>query len=344
MNIEKRIELLGQLGDFLLEEMTNKSGELSTIVYQTFIENKWFTETNQWAALEAIATKFLNRDLLKNWVKNYTITDSDYPTKTVGIVMAGNIPLVGFQDWLCVFISGQKGQIKLSEKDKRLFPFLIKKLAEFDFQVWDYVHFTERLADFDAVIATGSNNTSRYFEQYFAKYPHIIRRNRNSVAVLDGSESMAELYALGTDIFTYFGLGCRNVTKLFVPKNYVFHPLLEATHEWKELAMHDKWLNNFDYSTTLFLLNKIPYLNNGCLILREEKTFQSRISTVHYEFYENDDQLLARLNEHRSEIQCIVGRKKLAGFDVLPFGETQKPGLSDYPDGVDIMQFLNKTR
>ncbi len=341
MKLDQRLELLGRLGDYLKERLAEPDAEFSATVNQSFLENRWFTEKSQRAALRAIAENLLDRQLLKNWATSYPIADREFPGKTIGIVMAGNIPLVGFFDWLCVFVSGQKGLVKLSEKDKRLFPFLIKKLAEMDFQIWDYIHFTDKLAGFDAVIATGSNNTSRYFERYFGKYPNVIRRNRTSVAVLDGSETMADLYALGADIFTHFGLGCRNVSKIFAPVGHEFHNLLEATHEWKELALHDKWLNNFDYSTTLFLLNKIPYLNNGCLILREERSFQARISTVNYEFYENEAGLLSRLEDHREEIQCVVGRKKLPGFEAIAFGKAQSPGLFDYPDGVDLMKFLN---
>ncbi|MCK6695355.1 MAG: acyl-CoA reductase, partial [Thermoanaerobaculia bacterium] len=224
-------------------------------------------------------------------------------------------------------------------------PLLVKKLGEWAFETWEYTEFLgegDKLQGFDAVIATGSNNTARYFEQYFGKYPHIIRRNRNGVAVLDGTESMAELYALGRDIFTYFGLGCRNVSKLYLPRGYDFEPLLEALHEYREIIHHDKYKNNFDYNLTLFILNKIPYQNNGCLLLREEPSLQARIASVHYEFYDNHAHLGSLLSARKDEIQCLVSNRPISGFTTLPFGKSQEPALSDYADGVDVMQFLTR--
>lgn len=338
MLLNERIAVLALLGDYLKNDHDEA---LEAVIEQSFQENKWFTPANQKAALSAIATQMLDKKKLTEWANYYSIADNDYPTKTVGIVMAGNLPLVGFFDWLCVFVSGQKAAVKLSEKDKRLLPFLVKKLGEWHFETWIYTQFVERLTDFQAVIATGSNNTGRYFEQYFASVPHLIRGNRNSVAVLDGSETRADLDALGLDIFSFFGLGCRNVSKILVPVGYDFNPFMEATHEFNDLANHDKWRNNFDYNTTLFLLNRMPYLNNGCLVIREDPSMQSRISCVHYEFYENSEKLIETLEKSRTEIQCVVSKNELPGFKKIGFGETQKPGLSDYPDEVDVMAFLN---
>jgi hypothetical protein len=338
MNLKKRIELLGFLGEFLLE---NDDKALNSTILQTFHENKWFTEANQRASLRAIATQFLDKNRLENFVKNYKIIDHDYPQKTVGIVMAGNIPLVGFQDWLCVFLCGQKAAVKLSEKDQRLFPFLVKKMAEFDFEIWNYIEFQERLTDFEAVIATGSNNTSRYFEQYFSKKPNIIRKNRTSIAILDGSETAADFEQLGHDIFDYFGLGCRNVSKIYVNKNNDFQLFLETTHEhWKELANHDKWRNNFDYSTTLFIFSKTIYYNNGAMVFLENPSLHARISTVHYEFYEYEADLIEKITPHLPEIQCLVSQKPIGNFKMIPFGQSQKPTLADFPDGVDVMDFI----
>jgi hypothetical protein len=190
------------------------------------------------------------------------------------------------------------------------------------------------------VIATGSNNTARYFEEYFGKYPHIIRRNRNAVAVLSGMETPEELYTLGEDIFSYFGLGCRNVSKLYVPHGYNFDALLEALHEYREIIHHDKYKNNFDYNFTLYIMNGLPHKNNGCLLLKEDTALHARIASVNYEYYDALQDLDALLAEKRDEIQCVVGKIKVNGFTVLPFGESQKPTLNDYPDGVDVMQFL----
>ena len=342
MKVQERTALLAELGAYL------KSGgdaDLDTAIRQSYQENRWFTEENTRHALEAIANAFLDRELLSAWAGEYAIADLPHPNKTVGLVMAGNIPLVGFHDWLCVFAAGHRARVKCSEKDKRLLPLLVKKMGEWAPESWAFTEFTvdgEPLRGFEAVIATGSNNTARYFEQYFGKYPNIIRRNRNGVAVLDGSETLAELYALGRDIFSYFGLGCRNVTKLYLPEGYDFTPLLEALHEYREIIHHDKYKNNFDYNLTLYILNNEPYRNNGCLLLREDPSLQARIASVHYGFYTDRVQLVTQLDSIRDQIQCVVGREPLSGFQVLPFGKSQEPGLTDYPDGVDVMEFLTK--
>jgi hypothetical protein len=218
-------------------------------------------------------------------------------------------------------------------------------MGEWQPESWAYTEFLaegEPLRGYDAVIATGSNNTARYFEQYFRDKPYIIRRNRNAVAVLNGLETESDMLALGRDVFTYFGLGCRNVSKLYVPHGYQFDALLETLHEYRELAMHDKYKNNFDYNFTLFILNNMPHLNNGCLLLREDASLQSRIASVHYEYYDDLYELDALLATKTEEIQCVVGNVRLETTLVLPFGSTQEPSLVDYPDGVDVMAFLTQ--
>ena len=340
MKKNERIELLAELGDFLNSEPDEA---LQLAIQRSYAENRWFTPENIRKALRAIAGGFLDREKLQAWSAKYAIAEREHPARTVGLVMAGNIPLVGFHDWLCVFVAGHRAKVKLSEKDKFLLPFLVKKLGEWAFESWEYTEFlseTDKLGQFDAVIATGSNNSARYFEEYFSKYPNVIRRNRNGVAVLTGTESLAELYALGADVFTYFGLGCRNVSKLYVPRGYSFEPLLEALHEYRELANHDKYKNNFDYNLSLYLMNAMPYQNNGCVLLREDPAFSSRIASLHFEYYDSLPELGRQLDEHRDEIQCIAGNLALPGWNTLPFGQTQSPGLADYPDGVDIMSFL----
>jgi len=282
---------------------------------------------------------------------NDPMTPNDPMTKTpmsitVALIMAGNIPLVGFHDWLCVFVAGHRAKVKLSDKDKRLLPLLVKKMGDWKHESWAFTEFLgegDRMAGFDMVIATGSNNTARYFEQYFGKYPHIIRRNRNAVAVLSGLETPEEMHALGQDIFSYFGLGCRNVSKLYVPHGYQFDALLEALHEYRELIHHDKYKNNFDYNFTLYIMNGLAHKNNGCLLLKEDPALQARIASVHYEYYDDLQELDALLADKRDEIQCVVGNIKVKDFEVLPFGKSQEPGLSDYPDGVDVMRFLTET-
>lgn len=342
MTLKERIALLVELGDYLLH--WDDEPEAQALAHRAFLENKWFTTDNISAAVRSIATRMLTREALEQWVSRYHIPDRLHPELNIGIVMAGNIPLVGFHDWLCVFISGQRAKVKLSEKDKLLLPFLVNLMGKWQHESLEYTFFTaenEPLRDFDAVIATGSNNTARYFEQYFAKYPHIIRRNRNAVAILDGSETTADFLALGHDIFSYFGLGCRNVSKLYVPQGYHFDALLETLHEYRELANHDKYRNNFDYNTTLWLLNNQPYLNNGCLILKEDAALASRIASVHYEYYQDADALARDLLQRSEEIQCVVGRLQLPGISTVFFGQSQSPALSDYPDGVDVMAWLS---
>ena len=340
MTLNERLDLLAELGHYLRE---TPDAELQTAVCQSFVENPWFTEANQHQALQAIADALLDREKLATWAAQYPIGSHQHPQKTVGLIMAGNIPLVGFHDWLCVFVAGERAKVKLSEKDRHLLPHLVRKMGEWAFESWEYTEFVpdgEPLRGFDAVVATGSNNTARYFEQYFAKYPHIIRHNRNAVAALNGAESMADLYALGRDVFSYFGLGCRNVSKLYVPHGYQFDALLEALHEYRDLALHNKYKNNFDYNFTLLILNMIPHHNNGCVLLQESASLASRIASLHYEYYGDLSELDDLLALRRNEIQCVVSNMQLRDFHALPFGKTQEPGLADYPDGVDVMRFV----
>lgn len=340
VNLPQRLDLLAELGHFI---RSGGDGELDEAIRQSYRENQWFTEENTRKALIAIASEFLDREKLSAWTAQYPIPSTDFPVKTIGLVMAGNIPLVGFQDWLCVFVAGHRAQVKLSDKDKRLLPLLVKKMGEWAKESWAYTEFVgegERLANFDAVVATGSNNTARYFEQYFGKYPHIIRRNRNSVAVLNGLETAEDLHALGQDIFAYFGLGCRNVSKIYVPHGYQFDTLLEALHEYREIVLHNKYKNNFDYNFTLLILNNVPHLSNGCVLLTENPSLQARIASLHYEYYDDVRELDALLADKRDDIQCVVGKTKVKNFEILAFGKSQSPTLNDYPDGVDVMRFL----
>jgi hypothetical protein len=343
-SLSERIELLAELGHYL---RSGGDEGLEVVIQQAYMENRWFTPENTQSALSAIATSFLDAEKLRQFADTYALPEQATEEMTVGLVMAGNIPLVGFHDWLCVFLAGHRAKVKLSDKDKRLLPFLVKKMGEWAHESWAHTQFldeTEHLRGYDAVIATGSNNTARYFEQYFKGKPNIIRRNRNAVAVLDGTEAQADFVALSRDMFTYFGLGCRNVSKLYVPQGYNFEPLLEALHEgYKEIIHHDKYKNNFDYNFTLFILNNIPHLNNGCLILKEDESLTSRIASAHYAYYTGKAELDDRIGELRDGIQCVVtkdGQGQLGGISLLHFGQTQSPSLTDYPDGVDVMQFL----
>ena len=335
MNWSERIELLVRLG----RHLEGDDEYLQAVMHRTEFHNPWFTKANQGLAIQAITHHFLQRGKLEEWAARYPVSDT--PTgKTVGIVMAGNIPLVGFHDWLCVFMAGHRAQVKLSDKDPYLFPYLLKLLQSWEPAVENQVEVVDKLKDYDAVIATGSNNSARYFEAYFGNRPHIIRRNRNGVAVLSGQETEVELRQLGADVFSFFGLGCRNVAKLYVPAGYDFDPLLEALHEQREIVLHEKYKHNFDYNYALFILNKASFKANGCILLKEDPSLASRIACLHYEYYRNLEQVVAELELRREEVQCIVARPGFLSHPTIPFGSTQQPGLADYADGVDTMAFL----
>ena len=334
MNVEDRINALVQLGDFLAA----KPPELDAAVRKAYAENRWFIPENGYASVEAVRKEFLNEKALRDWVAHYDL--GNIKPIAVGLVLAGNIPLVGFHDMLAVFISGHIAKIKLSNKDTALMKLMVETLAQINPKTKAYLRIVDKLDDFDAVIATGSDNTARYFETYFGKYPNIIRHNRNSVAVLSGKESLEDLHALGKDIFTYFGLGCRNVSKIFVPKGYDFQPLLEELHKYNKIILNDKYKNNFDFAFTLYIMNKEFYMSNGCLILHESASLSSRISTLHYAFYEDADKLYEELAQNEKEIQCVVAKDRPTNLPHVPFGKTQSPGLMDYADGVDVMEFL----
>jgi hypothetical protein len=260
MKLSERLGVLAQLGTHL----KGMDEYLEAIMQRTAYENPWFTIENQEKAIGAIANEMLDLEKLQRWTAPYFVPDEP-ERKVVGLVLAGNIPLVGFHDVLCVFVSGHVAQIKLSDKDPYLLPYLLKLLQKIDVRVADYFQVVENLKDFDATIATGSNNSARYFEAYFGHVPHIIRKNRNAVAVLTGDETEAELLALGEDIFQYFGLGCRNVSKLYVPQSYDFQPLMDALYEFRKWAMHSKYKNNFDYNYSLYILNQQPHIANDSI-------------------------------------------------------------------------------
>ncbi len=335
MNLQERLHALIALGEHLLGE----DDYLRAVMHRTSHTNLWFTKDNQEQAVKAIAQEFLQADPLQRWVAQYDLPEPTTP-KTVGLVMAGNLPLVGFHDVLCVFLAGHKAKIKLSEKDPYLLPYLLKLLEKIDPRTASYFEIVELLKGIDAAIATGSNNTARYFETYFGKYPHIIRKNRNAVAVLTGEETDAELLALGSDIFAYFGMGCRNVSKLYVPRDYDFQYLLELLTEYREVVLHDKYKNNFDYNLALCMLSREPFLMGNGIVLTENAAIASPVSCLYYEFYDNPAVLEAELSNRLNEIQCIVARPDTLHLPVVPFGKAQQPGLGDYADGVDTMAFL----
>ena len=333
MNLQQRIDLLNRLGEYMLSD--HPDWQLAKDNAER--ENGWFTTEFVHSATTAVASRFLEKKILQDWVRHYDLPAINDHPKITGIVMAGNIPLVGFHDLLCVFITGNIARVKASSRDKILVEHLVNKLAEWNAEVNQLVSFSEMLKNCEAYIATGSNNSAGYFEYYFGKYPHIIRRNRTSVAILSGNETPEELSRLADDVYLYFGLGCRNVTKIYVPENYDFVPLLTAFKKYNELGDHHKYKNNYDYNLALHLLNNKFYMSNESILLVEDAAIFSPISQLHYSFYGDEDQatLVSQLKQN-SDVQCIVGAGE------LPFGQSQLPAVSDYADGVDTLEFLSK--
>jgi len=336
MDLEQNISALVRLNEVLDE----KNEELQQVIETAYQHNKWFTKENILLSLKNIREQFLDEMKIRAWLSKYDLSAGLYENRVkqprnVGIVMAGNIPLVGFHDFLCVFLSGHRALIKLSSKDDVLFPFILKNLFEIDDELKHWISVSEIIKGMEAAIATGSNNSSRYFQYYFGKYPNIIRKNRSSVAVLNGNESREDLEKLGLDIFSYFGLGCRNVSKLFVPSAYSFDLFFQSVEKFSgSMHDHNKYMNNYDYNRVLLLMNQTLFLTNNFLIVKEDEKISSPVAMLYYEFYSNENDLMKRLQRDDSNIQCIAGK------NFLPFGESQSPQLDDYADGADTMKFL----
>ncbi|HMO62600.1 MAG TPA: acyl-CoA reductase [Ferruginibacter sp.] len=327
MKLQNRLKLLQQLADYLNKNDTNW-GE-TILKAQQF--NAWFIPEFVQLAVHNIHNNFLQPQILQQWIQHYHIDDNT-GGKNVGIVMAGNIPLVGFHDFLCVFLAGHQCSIKLSSKDEVLMQHIISLLHQWAPELQQQIVVAPMLKGCDAYIATGSNNSARYFDYYFGQYPSIIRRNRTSVAVLSGNESPEELDRLSDDIHLYFGLGCRNVTKLYVPRGYDFVPLLNSFNRYQYFLEHHKYKNNYDYCLSIQIMNNRFYMTNGSTLLLENAPVFTPVSQVHYEYFTDAETLQETLKADQN-IQCIVG----AG---VPFGAAQSPGIMDYADGVDTMQFL----
>lgn len=300
--------------------------------------NGWFTPEQVQFSVQSWA-KALTQDNLKHWLSNYDFSKTE--PKKIGLILAGNIPLVGFHDFLSVLISGHDVLIKTSSNDQHLLKFLANYLISIQPKLNSKITFVEgKLEGFDAVIATGSNNTARYFEYYFKDKPSIIRKNRNSVALLNGTESHEDLVGLGEDIFRYFGLGCRNVSKLFVPKGYNFEAFFKAIYEYRDVIHYEKYANNYDYNKAVFLMSNFQLLDNEFLTIKEDVSYSSPISSVFYEFYESLEEISTRLNTDAEQIQCIVSNNLIPNS--VAFGQTQQPKLWDYADNVDTLSFLSK--
>lgn len=329
MNIAEKRAALVRLGQYL----AGNSPELAAVKERTFTANGWFIPEFVDKALDNICQYFLEPAALEAWLQQYPAAAGAITSRKVGIVAAGNIPLVGFHDWLCGFISGHEVKLKLSGKDEILMKHILEKMNEWYPATAAQTTVQDMLKDCEAYIATGSNNSSRYFQYYFSKYPHIIRHNRTSAAVLTGAETPQQLEALADDVMLYFGLGCRNVTKVYVPEGYNFQPLMDALNKYAWLTDHHKYKNNYDYNLALLLLNNSPYLTNGTVLLHEDASLFSPLSVLHYSHY-TDIKALENELAGNEVLQCLVGQ------DFTPFGYAQQPSLNDYADGVDTMAFM----
>jgi len=333
------ISYLADVFSTLGKQLSYPDDELTAVINDEHHYNAWFTADNVEKAVTSTG-RMLNKEDLLSWLNRYPKDHFD-TGKKVGLVLAGNIPMVGFHDVLCVLITGNYALIKASSQDARLIKEVLKRLVSIEPAFENQYTFIERLENFDAVIATGSNNTSRYFEYYFSKVPHIIRKNRNSVAVLTGRETTGQLYELGHDIFDYFGLGCRNVSKLFVPKDYDFVPFFEAIEPYQPIINHHKHNNNYDYNKSIYLVNRDKHFDNGFLMLKEDKSMTSPLAVLFYENYDDLGSVQELLTQQSENIQCIVSGVPLkVNNQVVDFGKSQQPELWDYADAVDTMDFL----
>lgn len=338
-----------ELGKFLSQFSENNTSKKQTVLHNDLFfddftaliklsqsHNGWYTPEQVYFSIQSWA-EALTEENLNQWLSAYDFQINE--PKTVALILAGNIPLVGFHDFLCVLITGHNVLVKTSSNDQHLLPFLAKYISAIDSELGNKITFVAgKLENFDAVIATGSTNTARYFEYYFKDKPSIIRKSRNSIAVLNGKETKEQLTALGEDIFRYFGLGCRNVSKIFVPEGYSFDAFFEAIFEYQDVIHYEKYANNYDYNKAVFLMSNFKLLDNGFLTIKEDKSHASPISSVFYEFYSDINNLQARLQSENEQIQCIVSNNLIENS--IDFGQTQKPKLWNYADNLDTISFL----
>lgn len=338
MILEKRINAFIALG----EQLANMTAdEMEEACWRGQSHNGWFTEDSIKRAFKGLIA-YLQPEALRGLISEYDFSEKEENPKTVGVVMAGNIPMVGVHDFICVLLSGHKIQAKPSSQDPYLIKEVVaKRLIEIEPQFAAFISFEERMNHVDALIATGSDNSARYFHHYFKDKPHIIRKNRTGVAVLTGKETKEELQGLAEDITAYFGLGCRNISKIFSPKGYDFTELLYTleTYGQKNLDASHKYANNYDYNKSIFLVNRVAHLDNGSVMLRESKDLVSPISVLHYETYDSLVALEGTLLANEEKIQCVVGHQGVVAR-AIPFGQAQHPSISDYADGVDTLEFL----
>lgn len=333
--LEDRIKALEKLGHFLrhISEDNPRYDPFFEVIENAQHQNGWFKKNACLMAIKAWGVA-LEADYISKWIGPYALTTQAH-RKTIAVIMAGNIPLVGLHDLISIWISGHKALVKCATKDNLLIPFLVST----DPFLESMTTFTKgKLEGFDAVIATGSNNAARYFDHYFSKYPHIIRKNKNGIAVLEGTESASDLEGLGKDMLQYYGLGCRNVSKLYLPKNFDLNQIFGGLYTYAHVIEMNKYANNYDYNKAVYLMSEFDFLENGFFLLREEKAISSPIATAHYEFYDDLTSLSKHLEEQQEYIQCIVSNAGITG--AVAFGQAQNPALWDYADGVDTLAFL----
>ena len=333
----KHLEALIKLGDYLrhFNGEEKKYQPLIEAIAKAKIANSWFTQETVHKVIKDWGNALIENRIVQ-WLNAYTITSKTRP-KQVAIILAGNIPMVGFHDLICVWLSGHHAIVKCASKDTYLLPFMTQFLEQESGETC-FQYTTEPFKKFDAVIATGSNNSGRYFEHYFGTYPHIIRKNRNGVAVLEGTESKEDFLNLGNDIMQYFGLGCRNVSKVYLPESFDLDLLFGGLYPHAEVIQHAKYANNYDYNKAVFLMSEFDFLENGFFMLKKDPSFSAPIACLHYEYYQNIEDLTKELQEKSEQIQCIVSNRSIP--NAIPFGKAQQPELNDYADGIDTLAFL----
>jgi len=342
MTLQERLESISELGHILRDSLDGKntrySSDLEKLINNQQFKNGWFTPEYVRMAIKAIAGE-LTFGNLTTWTSRYPAIDSSESSRKIGVVMAGNIPLAGFHDFLSVLITGNTIIAKTSSKDSDLIVLISNILCEINREFSKRISFTDGLlTGFDAVIATGSDNSSRYFEFYFGRYPHIIRKNRNSIAILDGSETCEELSALGSDVFSYFGLGCRSVSKIFLPEGYDAEKLKSSWAEYERIICHNKYANNYDYNKAIFIVNRNEFTDFGFLLLTKSQGMSSPVAVLHFEYYKTINNVYLEIEKMRDKIQCVVSRND------IPYGRAQWPHLWDYADGTDTVGFLLKKK
>jgi hypothetical protein len=345
--MEKRIKIFCSFGELLRAEISAPSPEFTDVMQRAENKFPFFISANIVRSLNAVAA-WLTEENLNSWLRAYPALCGNFTDKKIAIIMAGNIPFVGFHDVLCVLMAGYKAILRQSSNDPYLWKYLLRILERVSPEIAARAEITDGLLrEFDAVIATGSNNSARYFEEYFAYVPHLIRKNRSSVAVLHGEESETDLDGLYDDIFSYFGLGCRNVSHIFLPAGYDVQGLALRRENGVsgKLKPHNAYMHNYEYSRTLALMNNTPHIDTEYCLWVKNSALCSPTAVIYYSFYDNLQQVEKYILEHKDEIQCVAGNAPLqlpAPLSAVKFGAVQSPAIIEYADGIDTMQFCSK--